>query len=169
MELWTRQIKLARYMLLGTVIVTALNIVFLLTNTQLYISYCAALPYYLVWLGKIFDNGLYLGAANGEFAATGMVMAGVVLAGWLLVWWMARSSRTWLKIGMIAVVVDLLIQLVLSVVLFSDIMGFFWEFILHGAVIWEISQGLKAWSEKTAAESRQVLQQEEAVPEPEYV
>ena len=107
MEFWNRQIKLARYMLLATLIVTVLNIVFLLGNIDFYITYCAALPYYLVWFGKLFDNGLYLGTVNGEFTATGLVMAGIVLAAWLVVWWLSFGSRTWLKVGMVMVVADL--------------------------------------------------------------
>lgn len=148
MEFWNRQIKLARYMLLATVIVTVLNIVFLLGNTDLYISYCAALPYYLVWLGKLFDNGLYLGAVNGEFTATGLVMAGVLLAAWLVLWWLSMNSRTCLKVGLIAVVVDLVLLIGLALALFDNWMDCFWEAALHLAVIWEISQGLNAWKRK---------------------
>ena len=44
MEFWNRQIRLAQYMLLGTVIVTVLNVAFLFGNADLYISYSAALP-----------------------------------------------------------------------------------------------------------------------------
>lgn len=163
MEFWDRQIKMARYMLLATVIVTVLNIAFLLGNVDLYISYNASLPYYLVWLGKMFDNGLYLGAANGEFTATGLAMAGVLLSGWLLLWWLSYGSRNWLKVGLVAVAVDLGILVVLSIVLFTDPLSCFWEGILHIAALWEISQGLKAWKQKEACLARQTQ------PEPEYV
>lgn len=165
MELWNRQIKLARYMLLGTVIVTVLNVAFLLGNVDMYISYSAALPYYLVWLGKLFDNGLYLGAANGEFTATGLLMAGVLLAAWLVLWWLARGSRKWLKVGLIAVAVDLGILAILSIVLFSDPLSCLWEAIIHIAVIWEIAQGLKAWKAKESALVRQEAPPEEPLAE----
>ena len=169
MEFWNRQIKMSRYMLLGTVIITVLNIAFLLGNADMYISYSAALPYYLVWLGKMFDNGLYLGAVNGQFTATGLVMAGVLLGGWLLVWWLARDSRTWLKVGTIAVGVDLVILLVISTVLFSSPLSCLWEAIIHIAVIWEMGLGLKAWKERDAALAAQLCQQEEPIREEEYV
>lgn len=162
MEFWNRQIRLAQYMLLGTVIVTVLNAAFLLGNADLYISYSAALPYYLVWLGKMFDNGLYLGAANGEFTATGLLMAGVLLGVWLVLWWLARFSRKWLKVGMIAVAVDLVILVVISIVLFSDPLSCLWEAIIHIAVIWEMSQGLKAWRQKEEFLARQAEPAEEA-------
>lgn len=166
MELWDRQIKLARYMLLGTVIVTVLNVAFLLGNVDMYISYCAALPYYLVWLGKMFDNGLYLGAANGEFTATGLLLAGVLLAAWIVLWWMSAGKRMWLKVGMFAVVADLVALLALATVLFGDVIGFLWEIVLHIAVIWEMYQGLKAWKQKENAWNKQMDVQAQ---EPEYV
>lgn len=172
MEFWNRQIRLAQYMLLGTVIVTVLNLAFLLGNVDLYISYSAALPYYLVWLGKMFDNGLYLGAANGEFTATGLLMAGVLLGVWLVLWWLARGSRKWLKVGMIVVAVDLVVLLAVSIVLFHDPLSCLWEAIVHIAVIWEMSQGLKAWKEKEAYLARQETPEpmpEEAAREEEYV
>lgn len=167
MELWNRQIKLAQYMLLGTVLVTVFNVAFLLGNVDMYISYSAALPYYLVWLGKVFDNGLYLGAANGEFTATGLLMAGVLLAMWLVLWWLARGSRKWLKVGMIAVSVDLAILVVLSIVLFSDPLSCLWEAVIHIAVIFEMAQGLKAWKERENALTRRETPPEEPLAEKE--
>lgn len=158
MELWNRQIKLARYMLLGTVIVTALNVAFLLGNADIYISYCAAVPYYLVWLGKVFDNGLYLGAANGEYTATSLALAGVLLAAWLVLWWLSARSRKWLKVGMIAVVADLVALVAISIVLFSEPLSFLWEIVIHIAVIWEMAQGVKAWKEKEEYLARQAAE-----------
>ena len=151
MEQWNRQIKIARYMLLGTVIATVLNIAFLLGNMNLFISYCAAVPYYLLWLGKIFDNGYAIGMRNGEFAATGLFMAGILLAGYLLVWWLARDSRRWLWVSLWLIVADLLALCVMALVLFADPLGCFWEVVLHIAVIFEIGQGLRAQKQMEAA------------------
>lgn len=135
-------------MLLATVIVTALNIAFLLGDADLYISYSAALPYYLVWLGKVFDNGLYLGPSNGEFTATGLVLAGVLLIGWLTIWWLAKENRGWLKAGFILVMVDLGILAAIALLLMGDLRSCLWEAVIHLAVLWEMYQGLKAWKEK---------------------
>lgn len=147
MDLWKRQITLAQYMLLGTVIVTLINIAFLLGNMDLYISYSAALPYYLVWLGKLFDNGLQLGGLSGQFTATGLVMAGVILTMWLTLWLLSLGGRRWLKIGLWAVVADLAVLVTLALVLMSDPLSCLWEAVLHGAVIWQLCQGLKAWKQ----------------------
>lgn len=148
MDFWNRQIRLARYMLLGTVIITALNIAFMLGNGDLYISYSAALPYYLVWLGKVFDNGLYLGPLNGEFTATGLAMAAAILCLWLVVWWLSKTSRVWLKVGFAMVIGDLVILVALALLLMGDLMSCLWEAVIHIAVIWEMHQGLKAWHQK---------------------
>lgn len=164
MEFWNRQIRLARYMLLGTVIVTALNIAFLLGNADLYISYSAALPYYLVWLGKVFDNGLFLGDLNGEFTATGLVMAGVILCGWLAVWWMSQSSRSWLKAGFVMVIADLATLIAVALVLMGDLFSCLWEAVIHVAVIWEMYQGLNAWRQRERFLARK--QAEPEIPEP---
>ena len=147
MELWKRQIRLAQYMLLGMVIITVLNLAFLLGNSDMYISYSAALPYYLVWLGKIFDNGWYLGPVNDQYTATGLVMAGVLLAVLLVLWWLAKGSRRWLKIGMWVIITDLAVLVVLAFVVFSNPVSCFWEAAIHVAVIWEMRQGLKAWKQ----------------------
>lgn len=158
MDFWNRQIKLARYMLLATVIVTVLNIVFLLGNWDFYISYSAALPYYLVFLGKLFDNGLLLGALNGEFTATGLLMAGVLLGVWLVVWWLSLGRRAWLKVGLILVAVDLGITLGAAYVLFDSFMSCLWEIIIHIAVIYEMAQGLKAWKQRDEYLARQAAE-----------
>ena len=166
MELWNRQIKLARYMLLGTVIVTVFNIAFLLGNVDMFISYCAALPYYLVWLGKLFDNGYFLGHSNGQFTATGLLMGGILLAGYLIVWWLARRNRRWLQVSLWLIVADLVVLVLIALTLFTDPMSCFWEFVIHLAVIWEIAQGLKAQRQRDAAIQRaqeaEALLQEQA-------
>ena len=151
MELLQRQMKLARYMLLGTVIITVVNMAFLLGNVDMFISYCAAVPYYLLMLGKLFDNGYLLGSLNGEFTATGLVMAGVILAVYLLVWWLARDSRRWLQVGLWLVVADLAVLVIMGFVLFTSPLECLWEAVFHVAVIYEMVQGLRAQKKLEAA------------------
>ena len=55
----TRQVNMARYMLLGTVIITVVNLILLLTNADFYIVYYAAVPYYLGWFGWLLDGGSF--------------------------------------------------------------------------------------------------------------
>ena len=44
-----QQVKIARYMILGTVIATVVNLVLLFAQADLYIPYCAATAYYFGW------------------------------------------------------------------------------------------------------------------------
>ena len=170
MEFWERQLKLARYMLLGTVIITVVNLAFLLGNVDMFISYCAAVPYYLVMLGKLFDNGYMPGDTNGEFTATGLVMGGVILALFLVVWWLARDSRKWLQTSLWLIVADLAALVVMGFILFSSPLQCFWEAVFHLAVIYEIAQGLRAQKKMEAAivkQQEEAALQEEAAPEEE--
>ena len=172
MELWQRQIKLARYMLLGTVIITVVNMAFLLGNVDMFISYCAAVPYYLLTLGKLFDNGYMPGNLNGEFTATGLVMAGVILAVYLVVWWLARDSRRWLQVSLWLIVADLAALIAMGFFLFSSPLECLWEAVFHLAVIYEMAQGLSAQKKlaaalaKTREEALQEQLQEEAEETP---
>lgn len=170
MEFWERQLKLARYMLLGTVIITVVNLAFLLGNVDMFISYCAAVPYYLVMLGKLFDNGYMPGDTNGEFTATGLVMGGVILGLFLVVWWLARDSRKWLQISLWLIVADLAALVVMGFILFSSPLQCFWEAVFHLAVIYEIAQGLRAQKKMEAAivkQQEEAALQAEAAPEEE--
>lgn len=134
-----RQQNVAQYLLLATVIATVLDIVLLLTNADLFIPYCAALPYYLTMLGNHFD-----GYTFGTYTATGLVMAFVFLAIWLLIWWKAKTSAGWLKAGMIAVIIDTVLLAVFAFVFLEDPASCLVEGLLHIAIIYEISVGLKA-------------------------
>lgn len=134
-----RQRNVAHYMLLATVIATVINILLLLTNTDMFIPYCAALPYYLTMLGNHFD-----GYTFGTYTATGLVMAFVVLAIWLLIWWKAKTSAGWLKAGMIAVIIDTVLLAIFAFVFLEDPGSCLAEGLLHIAIIYEIYVGLSA-------------------------
>ena len=144
-ESWLRQRKLASYMLLATVIATVINVALLLGNGDLNIPYCASVPYYLVWLGKAFDNGLNLAGQNlGDYTLTGMVLCFGLLVPWLVVWFLSRQSRAWLWTGLGLVIADTALLLILALALFGSPMTCLLELALHGAVIWEVSKGLNA-------------------------
>lgn len=134
-----RQAKTAQYMLLATVIATVVNIVMLFSRTDLYIPYCAALPYYLTLMGFAFD-----GLTPATYTATGMVMTFVLLAAWMLVWWMAKKRAAWLKAGMILSIVDTAILAIYVFLLTQAPISYLLELVLHVAVIYEIHVGVKA-------------------------
>lgn len=135
----TRQYNLSCYMLLATVIATVINIIFLLANADIFIPYCAALPYYLVFLGHHFD-----GFAISTYTATGMVLAFVGLAVWLLVWWKSKKHPGWLKAGMVLVILDTLILAIVAFVFLENPASCLFEGLLHIAVIYEIYVGCRS-------------------------
>ena len=141
-----RQVKMARYMLLGTVIITVINLALMMANSDIYIVYCAAVPYYLGWFGWLLD-----GATVGHMTVIGLVLAGIVLAVYLLVWFLAEDRPLWLKIGLGLLIADTLAMLGLAFFLSDNIMDFFWELALHGAVLYEMILGVSAQKKLTAA------------------
>lgn len=156
-----RQIRLSRYMLLGTVIATVVNTALLLGNAEFFIPYCAALPYYLVWFGKAFDNGLALdGPVIAEFTHTGLLMCFVILVLWLVVWYFSRHSLAWLKAGMGLVIADTGLLGILVLLFFGNPISFFMEFVLHAVVIWEIWRGIKAFPHLAEQQMSRQVQEE---------
>ena len=134
-----QQVKIARYMLLGTVIATVINLALLLAGSEMYIVYSAAIAYYLGWFGFLFDGGI-----PGQMTAVGLALAAAVLIGYLIAWYLASDRPVWLKIGLGMVALDAILLLALVIWMGSGIMAFFWELALHGAVIYEIYLGITA-------------------------
>lgn len=136
---WQQQANMARYMLLGTVIATVINLVLLLADSDLYIVYSSAAAYYLGWFGWLFDGGI-----PGTLTAIGLALAAIILVGYMLVWFFAKNSITWLKVGLVMVALDALVLVILIFLLDAELMNFFWELALHGAVIYEMVMGISA-------------------------
>ena len=137
--------KLAHYVILATVLTTAINLLLLFTHINFYLPYDASLAYYLTFLGYFFD-----GYSLGTYTATGLVMALAVLGVWLVVWWMARTRWIWLIIGIVLTAVDTVFLLLFSLVFLQGLSGSLIPILLHGAVIVTIGMGLKAHNQLEA-------------------
>jgi hypothetical protein len=142
---WQRQIRLAQCMLLATVVMTVVNVALLLGGGSIHIPYCASFPYYLVWLGKAFDNDLTVfGPVISSFTYTGMVLCAGVLVAWLAAWGLSLRFRSWLMVGMGLVIADTALLLVLSLTILGNFLSSLLELAIHGIVIWEIWRGIRA-------------------------
>ncbi len=140
-----RQVATGRYLILGTVIITVVDLVLLLTGADFYITYSLASAYYLVWLGKGFDNAFgYSWDVNGIYTRTGLLMAFILLTAFLVLWWLAKEDEKWIKISMIALAVDAVLLLLFAFVLLSSPLDCLFELVIHGAVIWEMSKALSS-------------------------
>ncbi len=157
------QIAMGQYMILGTALVTALNIVLLLCNSDMYLTYSAAAAYYLVWLGKGFDNGFAINwDANGIYTRTGILLALLVLAVYGLLWWRARRQIRWIRTAMILVIADAVLLVLIALFLLESPLDALFDLVIHGAVIWEMNRALDA-----GKRLRRLPREEVPVPEPE--
>ncbi len=141
-----RQINMGRYMIIGTVLITVVNLIFLLLNMDFVISYSAALAYYAAVLGKLMDNSyISVLGPNGLYTRTGLVIAVVVLAVLLVLWLLAKKDIKWIKAAMALLVVDTLALLAFAVLFYEEgILAVLWELVIHIAVLWEMGKALSA-------------------------
>lgn len=140
-----RQVNMGRYMIIGTVIITVVNYILLLTHANFYITYSAAVPYYLLWFGIAMDNNFApVWDAVGTYALTGLVIGMVILAGYMLLWWFAKNDIRWIKVAMVLLIVDTVALLLFSFGVLKDPATCVWELVIHVAVIWEMKKGISA-------------------------
>ena len=74
----------------------------------------------------------------------GVALAAAVLAVYLLVWFLAGGRSVWLKVGLGLLIADTALLLALVLWMDGSVLAFFWEFALHGAVIYELAMGISA-------------------------
>ncbi len=134
-----RQLATGRYMILGTVIITVVDLILLLTGADFYIFYSAAVAYYAVVLGLSFDAGII-----GTFTLTALLLAIVILAVYLLLWQLVKKNILWLKVSIGLLALDTLLLAGLYLYLGSDIADCLWELVIHGAVLWEMGKAVSA-------------------------
>ncbi len=143
-----RQVNMSRYMILGTVIITLVNYILLFTRADFYITYSAAVPYYLAWLGLGMDNNFApVWNVAGTYAFTGLVMGLVILIGYMLLWWFAKKDILWVKVAMGLLIVDTLALLFFAFAVLDNPITRIWELVIHVAVIWEMKKGISAYNQ----------------------
>ena len=134
-----RQLSMARYLLLATVIATIVNMFLWVAQSEFVIPYCAILPYYLTILGYLFD-----GLTPGTYTVTGMILSLSLLSLWLLAWWKSKRRSAWLKVGLVLGILDTAILCLYAFIITATPSAFLMEMLLHGAVLYEIATGIKA-------------------------
>ena len=80
-EYLLRQVANGRYSLLLIVILTVVNLIMTILDTNTYFLFSASVPYYLVFVGMGIENGFVDGAWNvkGTLTYTGLVIALVIV------------------------------------------------------------------------------------------
>lgn len=97
-EYLLRQVANGRYSLLLIVILTVVNLIMTILDTNTYFLFSASVPYYLVFMGMGIENGFVDGAWNvkGTLTYTGLVIALVIVAVYLLCWLLSKKRAGWL-------------------------------------------------------------------------
>ena len=128
-EYLLRQVANGRYSLLLIVILTVVNLIMTILDTNTYFLFSASVPYYLVFVGMGIENGFVDGAWNvkGTLTYTGLVIALVIVAVYLLCWLLSKKRAGWLTAA--------LVLLVITFALYDSPMGKLVDFLLH---IWAI-------------------------------
>lgn len=137
-EYLTQKRNTGRSTLLMILIFTVINIVTLVTETDYYFLFSAAVPYYLTVFGMIFDEWVI-----GTFTTTALVVAAVILAVYLLCWLLSKKRRGWLIAALVLFIVDTVALVVFSLsldMLADNIL----DFLFHGWAIWELIAAWKA-------------------------
>ncbi len=140
-----RQTAMGRYMILGSVIITVVNLVLLLTHADFYITYSIAAAYYAVWLGKGFDDPAF--GQISTYTVTALIIAIVILAIYLLLWQLAKKDLRWLKTAILLLAVDTAGLVVFALVFNWHWGEYIWEVVIHGAVLWEMKKAVDAYKQ----------------------
>ena len=123
--------------LLLIVILTVVNLIMTILDTNTYFLFSASVPYYLVFVGMGIENGFVDGAWNvkGTLTYTGLVIALVIVAVYLLCWLLSKERAGWLTAALVLFIVDTVALVVITFALYDSPMGKLVDFLLH---IWAI-------------------------------
>lgn len=136
-EYLLRQVANGRYSLLLIVILTVVNLIMTILDTNTYFLFSASVPYYLVFVGMGIENGFVDGAWNvkGTLTYTGLVIALVIVAVYLLCWLLSKKRAGWLTAALVLFIIDTVALVVITFALYDSPMGKLVDFLLH---IWAI-------------------------------
>ncbi len=117
-----------RYSLLLIVILTVVNLIMTILDTNTYFLFSASVPYYLVFVGMGIENGFVDGAWNvkGTLTYTGLVIALVIVAVYLLCWLLSKKRAGWLTAALVLFIVDTVALVVITFALYDSPMGKRW-------------------------------------------
>lgn len=137
-EYLTFQRNTGRLTMLAFAAFTVVNLVLLVTQTNYFFLFSAAVPYYLTMFGMAFDSG-----AVGNYTIAALGISAAILAVYLLCWVFSKKRNGWLVMALALAVMDLIALIGVSLT-----MGIFTikvlDLAIHGIAVWEIVQALRA-------------------------
>ena len=144
-EYLLRQVANGRYSLILIVILTVVNLVMAILDTNTYFLFSASVPYYLVFLGMAIENGFVDGAWNvkGSLTYTGLVIAVVIVAVYLLCWLMSKKRSGWLTAALVLFIIDTVALVGIAFALYESPTTKLVDFLLHIWAIVELVQAVR--------------------------
>ena len=135
-----RQSDSGRHTLLMVVVLTAVNLVMLVTDAGRYFLFSASVPYYLTAFCLGMDGGA---GGIGQFTTVALVISAVIVAAYLLCWFLGRKKSGWYVVALVMFAVDTLVLLALAVLL--DILAeSIMDLVFHGVVVFSLLQTILA-------------------------
>ena len=140
-----QQIHVGRRTLIGMIVMTVVNLGFLLGDGDTYLLFSASVPYYLTWFGKAMDNGLgsSLWQENGVYTMTGLVVSLIMLAVYLLPWFLSKKKGSWLWMAFALFCLDLLA--LLGVALLVGLGAVVADLLIHIVLLYQIGKGAASY------------------------
>ena len=132
-------IRTGRTALIGVVILTVLNLVLLLTDSDRYLLFSISVPYFLTVLGQIMDENLL----SGSYTVTALVISVVVLALYVVCFVLSKKRPGWLTAGLVLFCVDTAALIVFVFTLTGSPESFFMDFVFHVLIIVELAMAVK--------------------------
>ena len=171
-EMLTNKYQSARHNILLVLVFTLINIVLLVTNSNTYFLFSAAIPYYIADLGMFlcgkypaeyylseFPNMEFL---DSSFLVVTLVIAAVILVLYLLSWILAKKPRVgWMIFALVFFVIDTVGMLLLFGVSSDMIM----DIVFHGWVIVSLIGGISAYFKLKKLPEEEPLPQAEEIPQ----
>lgn len=171
-EALTSKYQNARHNILLVVVFTLINIILLVTNSNTYFLFSAAIPYYIADLGMFlcgkYPAEYYVGELagmeflNDTFLVVTLVIAAVILVLYLLSWILAKKPRVgWMIFALVFFVTDTAGMLLLTGIS-SDMIV---DILFHGWVIVSLISGISAYFKLKKLPEEEELPQAEEIPQ----
>jgi len=141
-----RQVTGGRYSLLLIFLLTIVNLVLLLLNTDRYFLFSASVPYYLTLIGMGLDNNFSPLSWDeiGTYTLTALVISAVILLLYFLCLLLSTKRPGWLGAALVLFVLDTLALGGFSLALYDNPMVNLMDGFLHLWAIVELFQAVRA-------------------------
>ncbi len=138
-EYQLQQIAGARSTLLLALVLTLVNIVMILVNSNTMFLFSIFVPYVGVVFGRTYDAGLF-----GTNTITALVIAAVIVGVFFVCWLLSKKNHRLLTLAAILFALDTAALLFFMFTISNDPAGQIMDIVLHAVVLVQLIQGVIA-------------------------